>query len=219
MVKHVLSAVLIAAAGAVLSTACLGGGGPKSTPTPSEPGPEVAIEEWVSTNRNVGFVGYCGAAKQGIDTGKLCISLRGERGTRRAYDLGPAFSQPTALAIVQHNPEGGWALVSVTNDPNVVRVPGIPWPLEVGDAVLIIGLGEGDCLRIRDQPSQNAKPTICMPDGTRAVIQEGPVDAETFTWWRIAGDAFNGWAAGRWLRLEDAIAAALQPRATPTQAP
>jgi hypothetical protein len=55
-----------------------------------------------------------------------------------------------------------------------------------------------------------------MPDGTRAIVQEGPTEAETFTWWKIAGDGFNGWAANNWLRLEDAIAAALQPQATPT---
>ena len=57
-----------------------------------------------------------------------------------------------------------------------------------------------------------------MPDGTTAIVQEGPVDAETFTWWRIAGDGFNGWAAGTWLRLPEAIAQALQP-ATATATP
>ena len=57
-----------------------------------------------------------------------------------------------------------------------------------------------------------------MPDGTKAIVQEGPVEAETFTWWRIAGDGFNGWAAGAWLRLQDEIARVLQPTpaATPT---
>jgi hypothetical protein len=55
-----------------------------------------------------------------------------------------------------------------------------------------------------------------MPDGTEGIIQEGPVDAETFTWWRIAGDGYSGWAAGRWLRLPEAIADALNPPVTPT---
>ena len=87
-------------------------------------------------------------------------------------------------------------------------MPGIAWPLQVGDQVVVIGLGESDCLRIREQPTQQGKQLNCVPDGTKAIVQEGPTEAETFTWWRIAGDGFNGWAAGTWLRLPDAVAAA-----------
>lgn len=208
----------LAAILAVALTAAACGGGksntPAATPTPNVPGPVDAVASWVRTNRNVDFVGECTSAKPGIDVGKLCVLPAGTRGTRRAYNLGPTFSDTTALAIVEQKPEG-WTVLSVKNrDPSAGAVPGIDWPLQIGDAVLVIGLGDVDCLRVREQPTQQAKQTICIPDGTKAIIQEGPVDAETFTWWRIAGDGFNGWAAGTWLRLPDAIAQALQP-ATP----
>jgi hypothetical protein len=199
------------------AVSCAGGDDtPDATPTPEKPGPEQALADWVAANRNVNFIADCAEAQRPSDIGKLCALQIGERGTRRAYALGPTFSEPTALAILEETPEA-WTVLSVTNrDPSAPNVPGIPWPLQPGDAVLIIGVGEDDCLRIREQPTQAAAQTNCMPDGTRAIVQEGPVDAETFTWWRIAGDGFNGWAAGTWLRLEDAIAAALNPPATET---
>lgn len=210
------SAALVTAAFALTAfaaAACSGGGSkaPAASATPNLPGPIEVIGDWVRTNRNVDFVGECASAKPGIDVGKICVSLAGTRGTRRAYNLGPTFSDVTALALVEQKPDG-WSVLSVANrDPSAGAVPGIAWPLQVGDQVVVIGLAEDDCLRIREQPTQAAKQMICMPNGTKAIIQEGPVDAETFRWWRVAGDGFNGWAAGTWLRLPDAIAQALQP--------
>jgi hypothetical protein len=202
---------------AIILAACGGGDDtPKATPTPEKPGPEQVLGQWVAENRNVTFIPNCGDAQEGVDVGKLCATLVGERGTRRAFALGPTFSDPTALAILEEKPEG-WEILSVTNrDPSQGEIPGIPWPLQAGDRVVVIGLGENDCLSIRKDPSQQGERLNCMPDGTRAIVQEGPTEAETFTWWKIAGDGFNGWAANNWLRLEDAIAAALQPQATPT---
>ena len=206
---------------ALAASACFGGSGssePAATPTPSVPGPTDAIAEWVKNNRSVEFIADCDAARQGLDVGKLCARLKGERGPRRVYDLGPTFADPTALAIVEDSAQG-WRIISVTNvDPSKPQIPGIDWPLEAGDAVVVIGLGGDDCLSIRKEPTQQAERLNCMPDGTKAIVQEGPVEAETFTWWRIAGDGFNGWAAGAWLRLQDEIARVLQPApaATPT---
>lgn len=198
---------------AAIFAACSGGGdgAPAATPTPSLPGPEDAIAGWVAANRSVGYIGDCSQANRGEDTGKLCSAQVGERGKRRAYALGPTFSEPTALAIVEDTAQG-WTIYSVeNNDPSQQQVPGIDWPLEVGDRVIVIGLGEGDCLSIREQPSQEAKRQICMADGTTAIVQEGPTEAEGFTWWRISGEGFSGWGAGTWLRLEDAIRDALNP--------
>jgi hypothetical protein len=215
-------ALVFAATLALLAAACFDDGGsgePEATPTPSLPGPTDAIAEWVANNRSVEFIPNCDDARPGLDVGKLCARLKGERGPRRAYDLGPTFSDPTALALVEDSPQG-WRIISVTNiDPSKPQLPGIDWPLESGDAVLVIGLGENDCLSIRKEPTQQAERLNCMPDGTKAIVQEGPVEAETFTWWRIAGDGFNGWAAGAWLRLEDEIARALQPQPTSTPSP
>ena len=197
---------------AALAVAACGGGGsskPAATATPQQPGPLDALRDWVRANRNVDFVGECTSAKPGVDVGKTCAAQLGSRGTRRAYSLGPTFSESTGLAILEQTADG-WTVLSVTNrDPSAAAVPGIDWPLQVGDQVVVIGLGDPDCLRIRAQPTQQGNQLNCMPDGTKAIVQEGPVDAETFHWWRIAGDGFSGWAAGTWLRLPEAIAQAL----------
>lgn len=74
--------------------------------------------------------------------------------------------------------------------------------LHVGDPVIVVGLGEPDCLRIREQPTNRGKQLACESDGTKAIVQEGPVEADTFTWWRIAGDGFHGWAVSTWLSRE-----------------
>jgi len=224
----VLSVIALIVLASALA-ACSGGGSgkPKDTPTPDVPGPEAVIGDWVRTNRNVDFVGLCQNAKPGIDVGKLCTNELGSRGTRRAYALGPTFSEPTALVMVEQAQDGTWKVLSVRNRvPGDGGIPGIDWPLQVGDAVVVIGLGESDCLRIREQPTQQGKQLNCVPDGTKAVVQEGPKEAETFTWWRIAGDGFDGWAAGTWLRLQDAVAAAYatavaraQGTATPAPSP
>ena len=219
--------IAIAVVTAALLVSCRGVGSskPKDTPTPEVPGPEAVIGDWVRTNRNVDFVGLCQNAKIGVDVGKLCTNEIGSRGTRRAYALGPTFAEPTALVMVEQGQDGTWKVLSVQNrDPSQGGIPGIDWPLQVGDEVVVIGLGETDCLRIREQPTQQGKQLGCVPDGTKAIVQEGPKDAETFRWWRIAGDGFSGWAAGTWLRLPDAVAAAYatavaqaQGTATPSQ--
>ena len=215
----VLACALLVVATAAAACGVIGGGDgddtPEATPTPAKPGPEDALGAWVAENRSVGFIGNCADARPGVDVGKLCATFAGERGPRRAYHLGPTFSEATALAFVEDTADG-WVVLSVDNrDPSQPTVPGIDWPLEIGDAVVMIGLGEGECLSIREQPTQQSARIDCRPDGTQAIIQEGPIEAETITWWRIAGEGFVGWAAGTWLRLPEAIAQALNPP-TPT---
>jgi hypothetical protein len=214
-------ALIAAACAAMLLTAACGGGSskPAATATPKVVGALDALGDWVRANRNVDFVGECASAKPGVDVGKVCATPVGSRGTRRAYSLGPTFSEGTGIAILDQKAEG-WTVLSVKNrDLSVPAVPGIDWPLQVGDQVVVIGLGNPDCLRVREQPTQQGKQLGCEYDGTKAIVQEGPIEAETFTWWRIAGDGFNGWAAGTWLRLPEAIAQALATPVPPAATP
>lgn len=219
-IARTFGAIFVVLIAMIMMAGCFGGGDdtPDATATPTLPGPEDAIADWVDKNRSVGYVGDCSKANPGEDAGKLCSSQIGERGRRRAYSIGPTFSEPTALAILEDTAQG-WTIHSVENqDPSQQQIPGIDWPIEAGDRVIVIGLGENDCLSIREQPTIEAARTICMPDGTTAIVQEGPVEADGFTWWRIAGEGFSGWGAGDWLRLEEAIRDALNPP-TATPAP
>jgi hypothetical protein len=52
----------------------------------------------------------------------------------------------------------------------------------------------------------------CLADGTEVTIDEGPVEADGFQWWRV--EDRSGWVAGDYLRYPEAGAAG-----TPTPAP
>ncbi|HEX5478241.1 MAG TPA: hypothetical protein VFY79_00825 [Dehalococcoidia bacterium] len=223
MRNRLLAFTTVVLTGAMLAAACsTGSNSPKATPTPQQPGAVDAIAGWVKQNRSIPFLGNCSSAKQGVDIGKLCITPAGQRGQTLAFTLGPTFSDPTATVMVQQQKDTTWKVLSVTNnDPNAGEVPGIAWPLEVGDRVVIVGLD--DCLSVRDTPSQTGKRTACIPLGTTGIIQDGPTQAETYTWWKIAGtdkagNDFNGWAVDKYMRLPDALIAVLHPGATPTAA-
>ncbi|MBF6600812.1 MAG: hypothetical protein IVW36_09930 [Dehalococcoidia bacterium] len=220
MRTRLLAFVAVCGATVAVAACSRASSAPKASPTPNVPTPETVIGQWVRDNRNVDYLGNCQVAKQGVDIGKLCVSVAGTRGKLRAYNLGPTFSDPTALAMVEQQKDGTWKLLSVTNnDPSAGNVPGIAWPLEVGDQVVVVGLAENDCLRIHETPSQTGKQSACEPQGATGIVQEGPTQAESFTWWRIAGNgpggAFNGWAVDKWLRLPSALQQVLQPNGPP----
>lgn len=208
---------------ALLAAGCgvIGGGDdadktPDPTATPPLPTAEVVIGDWVRENRNVDYIGDCTEAQQGVDVGKLCSTLVGQRGRNRAYHLGPTFSEFTTEMLMEESTEAGWTILTVMNrDPNQA-IPGIDWPLEPGDGVVFVGLGETDCLNIREQPAVAAAATICMGDGNTAIILDGPIDADGYTWFNVAGEGFSGWAIETYMRLPEAIA---QLYATPTPVP
>jgi hypothetical protein len=220
--------LLSLAALGLMASACFGGGdegdgeGPPSTPaadaTAAPTGfvtPEDALQVFVERLLNRYFSGDCAAASRPDDMGKVCYSLRGERGNARAYDLGPTFSEPTMLAILRREPEG-WAFVTVENvDPTAPVIPGIPWPVEIGERLIVAGTG--DCLRAREAPGLDAAVSTCLPDGTEVIVQEGPQEADGHTWWLLAG---HGWAAADWLRYaEEPLPEAQTPTASPTATP
>lgn len=182
-----------------------GRGTPDATATPEPPDAEEVIAQWIAENRNVDYVGDCGDAQQGIDVGKLCSTLVATRGRMRAYHVGPTFSEYTVEMLLEETDDAGWTVLRAeTRNPNQ-EVPGIDWPLQISDLVLFVGLGENDCLSIREQPSTQANRLICMADGTQAFVMEGPVEAEGYTWWRVAGEGFDGWAVSDYMRLPEAI--------------
>ena len=138
----------------LLATACFGGGdegdaeGPPSTPgaeATAEPSgastAEEALQVFVERMLNRFFSGACADAKRPQDIGKVCYSLRGQRVNMRAYDLGPTFSEPTMLAILREEPRG-WVFVTVENvDPTAPTAAGIPWPIELGERLIVVGTG------------------------------------------------------------------------------
>jgi hypothetical protein len=75
--------------------------------------------------------------------------------------------------------------------------------------------GTGDCLHVHDQPAIAAPVSACIPDGTTAIVAEGPVQADGYTWWWLNG---LGWVAADYL-LPSASINASPPAAAPAAAP
>jgi hypothetical protein len=193
--------------------ACSSGGNQPSTSTPATPAagatpspnatpstsPQDALARYVQ-RLNQGFVADCDQAKRPDDVGKQCAQKLGERGDLVAYTLGPTFSNPTRILILR--PEAGdWTLVSIENlDPNQPAAPGIPWPLEAGAHVVVVGTAP-ICLTIRAAPGTGSAQLDCINDGTAVTIVAGPVAQDNIDWWQLEN---LGWAAGGYLRYPDA---------------
>jgi hypothetical protein len=209
------AAFFVGVAAAVLLIACSSGGGstkPDTTPTApagTEPAtsatvtstaPEEALGTYVQRRLSQGFVADCDKAKRPDDVGKQCAKKLGERHGLVAYKLGPTFGDYTRIMILEQK-DGGWTIArQETHDPNDPDVPGIPWPLEVGAEVVVVGTAP-DCLKVRQQPSITGTELDCLKDGETVKIVAGPTSADDIEWWQLEG---QGWAASNYLRYPDA---------------
>lgn len=164
---------------------------------------EEALRLYVERRLRQGFVADCEDAERPADVGKQCASFRGERSNLRAYELGPTFAEYTRLLILEQL-DDGWTIAHQENrDPNLPAAPGIPWPLALGERVVVAGTGE--CLRVRDAPDQQGAEIACYVDGTPVTITDGPIEADSLQWWQL--DRL-GWSASNWLRYPEEVAEA-----------
>ena len=75
-------------------------------------------------------------------------------------------------------------------------------PLPAGQLIAgtnAIVRGEGDCLRLRAQPSLAGQRITCLPDGSTVLVLEGAVSADGFDWQRVQAGSLVGWAAAEFL--------------------
>jgi hypothetical protein len=216
-----LGVIALAAVGGFVGITMIGGDNGKdedaqaqATGTPSETvSPEQALSTYVTTQLNAQYAGDCTAALMPEGQG-LCSAARGERQDRKAYLIGPSAYEYQLWVFLRK--EGGVWKVESTQvvKPETVNAPGALWPLEKG-AKVIVG-GTGTCLNVRDAPGLKQNAVDCIADGTVIVLEDGPVEADGFQWWRPQGR--SGWVAGDWLRYADETATPAPAAATPTPA-
>jgi hypothetical protein len=193
----------------VLLTACFGGGdkgpgivittAPVATPTETVVGsPEDAIARYVE-EKGEEYAGDCAQVQQDQDAGKTCTAFQGEKENLRAYLAGITFSEFDIWLFVQKS-DSQWSVVaSQPFHPEAANIPGVPWPLAVGDKVVVVGTG--DCLNVREGPGLEAQAVDCLPDGTEGVLAQGPIEEDGFLWWRL--ESRTGWVAADWLRVPE----------------
>ena len=59
--------------------------------------------------------------------------------------------------------------------------------------------GDGDCLRLRDDPSLSGGMLACIPDGSTLQVLEGAASADGYEWQRVRTDGIVGWVAAEFL--------------------
>ena len=89
----------------------------------------------------------------------------------------------------------------------VPRAPAHAEGLEVGESAVI--RGDGDCVRLRSQPSLAGERITCIPDGATVLVLEGTAEADGFRWQRIQYGVLVGWSADEFLAPAPALPAAV----------
>jgi len=220
----VLGIVALVAAGAFVAIKLTGGNGgekesagsagTQATGTPSETvSAEQALADLITTQLKQEYAGDCTAALMPEIKG-LCSAARGERSDRKAYLIGPSAYE-YRLWVFLRKEGNAWKVESTLPvKPETVNAPGAPWPLEKG-AKVVVG-GTGTCLNVRVAPGIKEAAVDCIADGTVITLEDGPVEADGYQWWRPQDR--SGWVAGDWLRYADESATPSPAAATPTPA-
>jgi len=106
----------------------------------------------------------------------------------------PAFT-PTAIPG-SPTPDSGEANLTPT-------VPAAPGNLSLGAVVQITDTG-GKGLNLRSSPGLNSSVLYLGLEAEVFEIRDGPVEADGFTWWYLAGfydETRNGWGAANFLEV------------------
>jgi hypothetical protein len=146
------------------------------------------------------------ACNGGSGPGCHIVSLNGAG----AGSAPPPAAQPSPTVTSASSSSSGGATISAPRQASIALAIGVP----------VVVAGTGDCLRVHDQPATSANQVSCLPDGTQAVITDGPQSANSYTWWKLDG---LGWVVADYLTATGpgsiAPASAGQPAPTTTPAP
>jgi D-alanyl-D-alanine carboxypeptidase len=88
-------------------------------------------------------------------------------------------------------------------------------PLPAGSLAYVAA--EGDCLRVRPEPSLSGTPLACVGSGTTAVVLPMVREADGYRWQFVSASGFTGWVAD--VYLSPVPVAAPPPSAPPSTAP
>lgn len=66
--------------------------------------------------------------------------------------------------------------------------------IQVGDTVLVT-VGADGLLKVRSAAGLSGKVQHQVKDGVQLKVDDGPVDADDYRWWKVSGGDISGWAA------------------------
>jgi len=106
---------------------------------------------------------------------------------------------PAYLTVIPASTATSNAPATATIDP-FAPTP-VPTGIAIGNYAQITGT-EGEGLRIRSEPGLNGEPVFLGFDSEAFLVQDGPREADGYTWWYIVApydETRAGWAAADFL--------------------
>ncbi len=100
-------------------------------------------------------------------------------------------SPANATATRAASQPAGTATAAVTGTAS----PGAGGKFQIGEAVIVTGAGQGECLNVRTAPGRSNDSSVCVPDNTELTVRGGPENAGDLRWWRVQTLQGEGWAA------------------------
>lgn len=108
-------------------------------------------------------------------------------------------------ALSEAEARGGTPVGLRTTQPTRTAAPvpaatgAAPGGVATGRWVVVTGTGSSQ-LRVRQAANASAPTVKTVPDGTRLLVTDGPVQAGGLTWWKVEDQrGLVGWAAGTYL--------------------
>lgn len=129
--------------------------------------------------------------------------------TRPARGSSPTPSAVFVVLTVEGTVAAGpTATLMFGETPTPELTPTVPPPpvegtVQIGSLVQVANTG-GDGLRLRLEPGLNAEVNYLALEFEVLQVQDGPREADGFTWWFLVAQADatrNGWGAENWLQL------------------
>ena len=162
---------------------------PDATPTDAFSTPDDAVASFVPDGLGGVYIGECPpSVPSGENALEGICSVELYRSTELAtFNIGPFGSEALGEAVVLPDADGMWSL-------EFFEFPALDAQIVLGGNAMVFQAE--DCLNFRTAPSTTADVTSCQLDGTSGQVEEGPVEADDQTWWRLRG---LGWASASFL--------------------
>lgn len=87
-----------------------------------------------------------------------------------------------------------------TSTPSAGGTPAAGGKLPIGGVAVV--RGTGDCLNVRVAPGRTNDAIVCLADGQKVTVLEGPQEADGLQWWKVKTNLGDGWAAEDYLEPE-----------------
>jgi hypothetical protein len=175
---------------------------PTSVPTRAAPTPTFTPTPVPGTVLAVGQPARV-VAGQGLNVRKEA-GVKGDKAGRYPPNAivsvleGPVDTDGYRWWRVGNNELAGWVAegdgTELWLSPDLGGTQPVERSIQLGDTVLVT-VGADGLLKVRSAAGLGGKVQHQVKDGVQLQVEEGPVEADGYRWWKLSGGGISGWAA------------------------